>query len=146
ALVCDAATALDSALDMVDPQPTLVERLVRHVRLPRERLPRIEINSIVEVLCAGISGREQNESAGLCGILSIPAQLSSAHGVRAGRDDLVCGARSNRGEPNQKGGIRHVSGPFRSATIPYKLSETCNQLSALTTAPSYKLREIARRT
>jgi hypothetical protein len=31
---------------MVDPQPTLVERLVRHVLLPRELLPQIEINSI----------------------------------------------------------------------------------------------------
>src|SRR5262249_55552569 len=56
-------------------------------------------------------------------VLSIPAQLSSAHGVRAGRDDLVCGARSNCCEPGQKGGIRHVFGPFRAATIPYKLSD-----------------------
>jgi RNA-splicing ligase RtcB len=30
---------------MVDPQPTLVELLVRHVLLPREFLPQIEINS-----------------------------------------------------------------------------------------------------
>jgi hypothetical protein len=43
--VFDAATALDTALDMVDPQPTLVARLVRHVLLPREFLPQIEINS-----------------------------------------------------------------------------------------------------
>jgi hypothetical protein len=33
---------------MVDPQPTLVERLVRRVLLPRELLPQIEINSFVE--------------------------------------------------------------------------------------------------
>ena len=46
ASVFDAATALDTAIDMVDPQPTLVERLVRHVLLPREFLPQIEINSI----------------------------------------------------------------------------------------------------
>jgi hypothetical protein len=32
-------------MDMVDPQPTLVERLVRHVLLPREFLPQIGINS-----------------------------------------------------------------------------------------------------
>jgi hypothetical protein len=32
-------------MDMVDPQPTLVERLVRHVLLPRALLPQIEINS-----------------------------------------------------------------------------------------------------
>jgi hypothetical protein len=31
---------------MVDPQPTLVELLVRHVRLPHEFLPQIGINSI----------------------------------------------------------------------------------------------------
>jgi hypothetical protein len=30
---------------MVDPQPTLVECLVRHVLLPRKLLPQIEINS-----------------------------------------------------------------------------------------------------
>src|SRR5262245_5076256 len=60
----------------------------------------------------------------------MPAQLSSAHGVRAGRDDLVCGARSNCCEPGQKGGIRHVFGPLRAATIPYKLSETHNALYA----------------
>jgi hypothetical protein len=47
ASVFDAATALDTAMDMVDPQPTLVELLVRHVLLPREFLPQIEINSIV---------------------------------------------------------------------------------------------------
>jgi len=45
AAVFDAATALDTAMDMVDPQPRLVERLVRHVLLPRELLPHIEINS-----------------------------------------------------------------------------------------------------
>jgi hypothetical protein len=49
ASVCDAAPALDTALDMVDPQPTLVELLVRHVLLPRELLPRIEINSIKQM-------------------------------------------------------------------------------------------------
>jgi hypothetical protein len=32
---------------MADPQPTLVELLVRHVLLPRERLPQIGINSII---------------------------------------------------------------------------------------------------
>src|SRR5438105_446184 len=35
------------ATDMVDPQPTLVELLVRHVLLSREFLPQIEINSLV---------------------------------------------------------------------------------------------------
>jgi hypothetical protein len=32
-------------MDMVGPQPTLVALLVRHVLLPREFLPQIEINS-----------------------------------------------------------------------------------------------------
>src|SRR5947208_13193532 len=32
------ATALHTAVDMLDPQPTLVERLVRPLLLPRERL------------------------------------------------------------------------------------------------------------
>jgi hypothetical protein len=33
---------------MVDPQPRLVELLVRHVLLPREFLPQIEINAITQ--------------------------------------------------------------------------------------------------
>jgi len=45
ASVFDAATALGTAMDIVDPQPTLVERLVSHVLLPREVLPQIGINS-----------------------------------------------------------------------------------------------------
>jgi hypothetical protein len=45
--VFDAATAFDTALDMVAPQLTLGELLVRHVLLPRELLPQIEINSSV---------------------------------------------------------------------------------------------------
>ena len=47
ASVFDTATALDTALDKVDPQPTLVELLVSHVLLPREFLPQIVINSSV---------------------------------------------------------------------------------------------------
>jgi hypothetical protein len=47
AAVFDAATALDAALDMIDPQPTLGELLVRHVLLPHALLPQIEINSTV---------------------------------------------------------------------------------------------------
>jgi hypothetical protein len=45
AAVFDAASALDPAMDMVGPPP-LVELLVRHVLLPREFPPQIEINSI----------------------------------------------------------------------------------------------------
>ena len=45
ASVFDAATALDTAMDMVDPQPTLVQFLIRHVLLPRALLPQIGINS-----------------------------------------------------------------------------------------------------
>src|SRR5262245_32561634 len=45
AAVFDAAPALDMALDLLDPQPTRVELLVRHVLLPRALLPQIEINS-----------------------------------------------------------------------------------------------------
>src|SRR5262245_7564400 len=45
AAVFDAATALDTTLAMVDPQPTLVELLVRQELLPRGMLAQIEINS-----------------------------------------------------------------------------------------------------
>src|SRR5262245_50477740 len=44
--VCDDAAMLDTAVDMFDPQPTLVELLVHLVLLSREFLPQIEINSI----------------------------------------------------------------------------------------------------
>ena len=37
--------------------------------------------SLLKALCAGVSGYQQNELAGLCGVLPIPAQLSPAHGV-----------------------------------------------------------------
>jgi hypothetical protein len=47
AAVFDAATAFDTALDMVAPPLTLGELLVRHVLLPRELLPPIEINSSI---------------------------------------------------------------------------------------------------
>jgi len=43
--VFDAATALHTAVDVLDPQPTLVDLLVRHVLLPRELLPHIAIHS-----------------------------------------------------------------------------------------------------
>jgi hypothetical protein len=36
-------------MDMVDPQPTLVELLVRHVLLPCALLPQIEINSNISI-------------------------------------------------------------------------------------------------
>jgi hypothetical protein len=55
AAVFDAAPALDTALDMVDPQPTLEERLVRHVLLPHALLPQIEINSSAEVSRAAMA-------------------------------------------------------------------------------------------
>jgi len=44
----DAAPALDTLKARVDPRPTLLELLVRHVLLPREFLLQIEINSAVE--------------------------------------------------------------------------------------------------
>ena len=53
ASIFDAATALDTARDRIDPQPTLVDLLVRHVLLPSEVLPQIEINSIVLALHPG---------------------------------------------------------------------------------------------
>ena len=52
--VFDDATALDTAVDMLDPQPTLVELLVRHVLLPRE------------LLTAGFLGRHEDRHLGQC--------------------------------------------------------------------------------
>src|SRR5262245_35314695 len=42
------AAALDTTVDMLDPQPTLVQLLVRHVLLPRE------------LLAAGLLGRHED--------------------------------------------------------------------------------------
>jgi len=47
ASVCDAATAPVTTLAMLDPQPTLVELLGRHVLLPHALLLQSEINSSV---------------------------------------------------------------------------------------------------
>jgi hypothetical protein len=55
ASVFDAATAFDTALDMVAPQLTLVQLLVRHVLRPRELLPQIAINSNVSACVDGCS-------------------------------------------------------------------------------------------
>ena len=57
AAVCDAATARDTATDMVDPPPRLVELLVRHGLLPREILPHIEIKSHILCVMAQVVGR-----------------------------------------------------------------------------------------
>jgi hypothetical protein len=57
AAVFDAATALDTATDMVDPQLRLVELLVRHGLLPRAFLPQIQINSHVLRVMAQVVGR-----------------------------------------------------------------------------------------
>src|SRR5262245_61011260 len=46
AAVFDAAPALDTALDLLDPQPARVELLVRHGLLSRALLPQIKINSM----------------------------------------------------------------------------------------------------
>jgi len=48
----DDAAMLDTAVDMVNPQPTMVEFLVRHVLLSREFLPQIEINSTIQMFLA----------------------------------------------------------------------------------------------
>jgi hypothetical protein len=44
---------------MGDPQPTLVELLVRHVLLPREYLPQIEINSNIPDVLALVAWMQQ---------------------------------------------------------------------------------------
>jgi hypothetical protein len=46
--VFDDTATLSTALDMIDPQLTLMELLVRHVLLRRELPPQIEINSIAD--------------------------------------------------------------------------------------------------
>src|SRR5216683_465775 len=46
--ICDNTTALDTAIDVLDAQPTLVERLVRQLLLQRE------------LLAAGFLGRHED--------------------------------------------------------------------------------------
>ena len=57
------------------------------------------------------------------GILPIPAQLSSTDGVRAGRDDFVCGAGPGHCQQSQTGRFCQMSGPLQPATNREKLSE-----------------------
>jgi len=68
----DAATALDTVKARVDPRPTLLELLVRHVLLPREFLLQIEINSVLQALA------QRPLVLAVCGVLPIqwcPQQL-----------------------------------------------------------------------
>src|SRR4029453_11758445 len=75
AAIFDAATALDTAMDMLDPQPTLVERLVRHVLLPRELLPQIEINSTARPLPPGrLSSAGPTPHFGRCAGRAMPSR------------------------------------------------------------------------
>src|ERR1043166_2001679 len=91
---------------------------------------------VAEVLFASVSGDQQNESAGLCGLLSISAQLSSTDGVRASRDDFVCSAGPGHCQQSQTGRFCQMSGPLQPATNREKLSEalTCGNSPVFSTA------------
>src|SRR5262245_54521388 len=77
----DAATALDTVKARVDPRPTLLELLVRHVLLPREFLLQIEINSAVE--CDGIGRNVTHQSQKVCPIIRVvlPAPVPRPSGA-----------------------------------------------------------------
>ena len=68
-------------MDMLEPQPTLVELLVRHVLLPHALLPQIEINSIVFRVdpYAGDPDPEK-KSLQLCRRSSEPNTIQHLHG------------------------------------------------------------------
>jgi hypothetical protein len=44
--------------------------------------------------------------------LQCPPQLPTPEGVRAGRDDPVCGPRPSYGTQSQKGSVDQMLGPF----------------------------------
>src|SRR5919199_1752078 len=71
---------------------------------------------VAQAVPAGVSWGEQNQSARVCRVLSIPAQLLSPDGVRAGRDDLVCRVGSCHRGSSQKGRFCPVLGLLRPAT------------------------------
>jgi hypothetical protein len=81
---------------MVDPQPMLVEFLVRHVRLPREFLLQIGINSSVYLLA--VRGLIAPKDARLCLRVPIDITFDLRHTVSngvtqsSGRRDL-CSSR-----------------------------------------------------
>src|SRR5215471_13508463 len=56
-------------------------------------------------------------------MLPIPAQLSSTDGVRAGRDDSVCGAGPGHCQQSQTGQFCQMCGPLQPATNREKLSD-----------------------
>jgi hypothetical protein len=69
---------------MVDPQPTLVQLLVRHVQLPCELLPQIEINS--SVFNEFIEVSSQLDALALFFARLLSGSLLSRHLLRTGRD------------------------------------------------------------
>jgi hypothetical protein len=73
----------------------------------RELLGRMLV-FLAETLPAGVSWHQQVQLAGVLGVLSVPAELSSTECVRAGRDDLTCGTRPSYCRPSQKGRVRQV--------------------------------------
>jgi hypothetical protein len=115
ASVFDAATALDTVIDMVDPQPPLVERLVRYVLLPRALLPQIAINS------------SDRCPAGLCGVAMASAMicLDSHHGERT---------HARRQKPMDKDDrLVKILGQLRGG----RLEDVADKLLALFRAPDW---------
>jgi hypothetical protein len=77
---------------MVDPQPTLVALLVRHVLLPRELLPQIAINSPDQVQPLIRTGQREGVPPDAVG----PLPWGMAPGVTA--DESSCERHTNTGE------------------------------------------------
>ena len=109
------AAALDPAVAMLDPQPPLVERLVRHVLLPRALLPQIEINS------------SDRCPAGLCGVAMASDMLclDSHHGERT---------HARRQKPMDKDErLVKILGQLRGG----RLEDVADKLLALFRAPAW---------
>jgi hypothetical protein len=97
--VFDNATTLDTPMDMLDPQPTLVERLVRPLLLPRE------------LRAAGLLGRHEDlhlrEREGQAAqVLQQPAP--GRQGIRCGLGDPFVMAAASRGVAQKEDGEQRI--------------------------------------
>src|SRR2546425_10641193 len=103
---------------------------------------------VAQAVPAGVSWYQYAQLAGICGLLSIPAELSSTECVCAGRADLTGGIRSIRRKQSQKGRVCQRLGPFWSSTNCDKLSDLgClapRPFRSLATAPTTALTTSAR--
>src|SRR4029450_7208363 len=78
---------------------------------------------LAQAVLAGLSRAQQNQPAGLCELLSVPAKLSVSECLRTGRADLVGSIRPSHCQQSEEGRICQDFGSLRPSTNSDKLSD-----------------------